>query len=590
MSSKNLKLPKIDKRQLYFDRNRKTFIDFDLERTKTCLEIKEELQEEIDKKLSEIYNDKYKEMNFSFIMMNSKSKFDNSSLIEIKLDLTTPLSDIMTNKQYFLCYLPKNCINIEQKRKMRNKFEEHNNNDRFKDVERGSTSTHQIEKYLNNEGIYYFDKEKVEFIYGKGYVNENKITINYKKTTIEIIISELKKENYYENEIPPSIQVFKIKCPNYILEIHQNNITHFLGLYKQKSYLLWRNCINSAKIKNNNTTIDSSFNTNISNYNYLLFVKKHSVPSKCYIINQLLENPEKRQIFLDGYNDKKISDLASSIYSYKINIKNNKFLEAWMCLKQISFYVNFNNIEDEVQKNREREKYSKIFTQERIDFYNNVVKKVNESISKIKSCKEDMNNVLKNIFKIDLFDNLYYNIYEFYLYPYFQKIKNLLNTEYDYDQKPDIIQKFHLLLSKYYINYFNMKNIDNFNCLCINVDNEDENYNGNLISCNSNNSLNNDNSNNSNDNNIKDNDNSIKDNANNIKNNDNSNNSNDNNIKGNDNSIKDNVNNIKDNNNSNNGNDKNIKHNNINENNIQKTPPTDEKDSDKKPEDNINDS
>ena len=588
MSSKNLKLPKIDKRQLYFDRNRKTFIDFDLERTKTCLEIKEELQEEIDKKLSEIYNDKYKEMNFSFIMMNSKSKFDNSSLIEIKLDLTTPLSDIMTNKQYFLCYLPKNCINIEQKRKMRNKFEEHNNNDRFKDVERGSTSTHQIEKYLNNEGIYYFDKEKVEFIYGKGYVNENKITINYKKTSIEITISELKKENYYENEIPPSIQVFKIKCPNYILEIHQNNITHFLGLYKQKSYLLWRNCINSAKIKNNNTTIDSSFNTNISNYNYLLFVKKHSVPSKCYIINQLLENPEKRQIFLDGYNDKKISDLASSIYSYKINIKNNKFLEAWMCLKQISFYVNFNNIEDEVQKNREREKYSKIFTQERIDFYNNVVKKVNESISKIKSCKEDMNNVLKNIFKIDLFDNLYYNIYEFYIYPYFQKIKNLLNTEYDYDQKPDIIQKFHLLLSKYYINYFNMKNIDNFNCLCINVDNEDENYNGNLISYNSNNSLNNDNSNNSNDNNIKDNDNSIKDNANNIKNNDNSNNSNDNNIKDNDNSIKDNVNSIKDNNNSNNDNDKNIKHNNINENNIQKTPPTDEKDSDKKPEDNIN--
>ena len=588
MSSKNLKLPKTDKRQLYFDRNRKTFIDFDLERTKTCLEIKEELQEEIDKKLSEIYNDKYKEMNFSFIMMNSKSKFDNSSLIEIKLDLTIPLSDIMTNKQYFLCYLPKNCINIEQKRKMRNKFEEHNNNDRFKDVERGSTSTHQIEKYLNNEGIYYFDKEKVEFIYGKGYVNENKITINYKKTSIEIIISELKKENYYENEIPPSIQVFKIKCPNYILEIHQNNITHFLGLYKQKSYLLWRNCINSAKIKNNNTTIDSSFNTNISNYNYLLFVKKHSVPSKCYIINQLLENPEKRQIFLDGYNDKKISDLASSIYSYKINIKNNKFLEAWMCLKQISFYVNYNNIEDEVQKNREREKYSKIFTQERIDFYNNVVKKVNDSISKIKSCKEDMNNVLKNIFKIDLFDNLYYNIYEFYIYPYFQKIKNLLNTEYDYDQKPDIIQKFHLLLSKYYINYFNMKNIDNFNCLCINVDNEDENYNGNLISYNSNNSLNNDNSNNSNDNNIKDNDNSIKDNANNIKNNDNSNNSNDNNIKDNDNSIKDNVNNIKDNNNSNNDNDKNIKHNNINENNIQKTPPTDEKDSDKKIEDNIN--
>ena len=460
---------KVDKRQLYFDRNRKNYIEFDLEKTKNCMEIYDSLHEEIEKKINELHNtDKNKKMNFSFIMMYSRTnKLDNSGLIELKLDKEAQLSDIMINKQYFLCYLPENKININQKRKTRNKLEENINNDRFKDVERRTSKNHELEKYLTNEGVYYLDKEKVQFLYGKGTIDENTININCKKANIEILIKDIKKEECFENKVPPSIEDFKIKCPNFIFQIHQNNITHFLGLYKQKSYLIWKNAINLAKIKNNDNTIDSSFNSNIFTYNYLLYVKRHSIPSKCYIINQLLENAEKRQIFLDEYKDKKISDIANSIYAYKINIKNNKFFEAWMSLKQISFYVDFNNIEDEGLRKREKEKYSKIFTQERIDLYNNAVKKVNEAIKTIKNYEKEMNNVLKKIFEIDLFDNLYYNIYELYIWPYFQKIKNMLNTEYGYDQKPEIIQKFHLLLSRYCANYFDMNNMDNFNCLCV---------------------------------------------------------------------------------------------------------------------------
>ena len=471
---------KVDKRQLYFDRNRKNYIEFDLEKTKNCMEIYDSFHEEIEKKINDLYNtDKNKKMNFSFIMMYSRTnKLDNSGLIELKLDKEAQLSDIMINKQYFLCYLPENKININQKRKTRNKLEENINNDRFKDVERRTSKNHELEKYLTNEGVYYLDKEKVQFLYGKGTIDENTININCKKANIEILIKDIKKEECFENKVPPSIEDFKIKCPNYIFQIHQNNITHFLGLYKQKSYLIWKNAINLAKIKNNDNTIDSSFNSNIFTYNYLLYVKRHSIPSKCYIINQLLENAEKRQIFLDEYKDKKISDIANSIYAYKINIKNNKFFEAWMSLKQISFYVDFNNIEDEGLRKREKEKYSKIFTQERIDLYNNAVKKVNEAIKTIKNYEKEMNNVLKKIFEIDLFDNLYYNIYELYIWPYFQKIKNMLNTEYGYDQKPDIIQKFHLLLSRYCANYFDMNNMDNFNCLCVpNENNNNEEIN-----------------------------------------------------------------------------------------------------------------
>ena len=506
MSSKNLKLPKTDKRQLFLDRNRKNFLEFDLEKTQTCLEIYESLKQEITDKTIEIYKNEAKKMKFSFIMIYSRStsRWDSSSLIEIKLDLDTSLSDIMTNKQYFLCYLPINNFNIAKKKKARFKLEEEdNNNDRFKGVERKMSNSHELEKYLYNEGVYYFNKEKAEFLYGKGIIDENKININYKKTNEEILIKDIKKEDFYENKIPPSIQVFKIKCPNFIIEIHQNSVTHFLGLYKQKSYLIWKNAINKAKIKNNNSTIDSTFNSNIFDYNYLIFVKKHSIPRNCLIINQILENAEKRQIFLDEYEDKKISDIASSIFAYKINIKKNNFFEAWKCLKQISFYVDFDKIEDENQKKKEKEKYEHILTKERIELYNDTVKKVNEAIKKIKNYEEEMNNVLKSIFKYDLFDNLYYNIYELYIYPYFQNIKKTIITEYGYEEKPKIIRKLHLLMSKYCINYFNMNNLDNFYCLLASQDNK-ENNNTINISNSINDNSNIENNNNSNDNKIND--------------------------------------------------------------------------------------
>ena len=480
MSTKNnIKVEKIDIRKLFFDRSKKIFIEFDLEKLETCEEIYNAFTREIEEKISGIYDENIrKKSKFEFIILIPRSnKNDIFSFMEIKVDRTQQLSNIMINMQYSLCYLPQNEINIEYKRKARNRIkeEEHHVNNRFKDVERDTISNHNIEKYLNNEGVYYFDKEKVEFFYGKGYVDENKIYINYKKSDVTILVDEIKKEECYENTVPPSIQVFKMKCPNFIFQIHQNNNMHFLGLYKNKSYLIWKNAIDLAKIKNINTTIDSSFDGNISTYNTLLYVKSSSIPRQCFIINQILQNCEKREIFLDEYKDKKISDIIKNIYAYKMNIKNNKFFEAWVCLKEISFYVDFDNIENEAKKKREMEKYSNIFKPERIELYNNVVNKVNEEIKKITNYQEEMNNVLKDILKIDLFDNLYYHIYELFIFPYFTNVKTMLDTEYQYDQKPNIIQKFHLLLSKYCANYFEMNKIDNFNCLCSVTSNETEN-------------------------------------------------------------------------------------------------------------------
>ena len=452
-----------DRSKLYFDRNRIYFIEFDIEKINTCQKIYETLKNDIEKKIHLLYRNIPKGINFNFIVIFSKinSRYDNKSLIEIKIDMSFKFTELMQTNQYSLYYLPEIKYNIKK-----NLFEARFKEALNKKEEKINTNNTELEKYLNNEGIYYFDKSIVQFLYGKGYVDEQKIIINCKKLNIEILINQIKKDEYFDNKIPLSLQVFQTKCPNYIFEIRQNNTTHILGLYKQKSFLTWKNAVTFAKIKNKSRRIDSLLNKDLHQNNYTLFTNCHSVPSKCMVIEHILENTEKRQIFLEEFDDKKIADITSNIYNYKTNIKNKDYIGALACLKQISFYIDFDNIENEYEKKVEMEKYKNIFTKERIDKYKTLVKKVNDVFTNAIKKGEDIKNILEGFFEQDLFDNLYSQIYEIYIIPFFQKMKETLNKEYNHDRKPKMIKKLDLLLSKYTMNYFGMNDINNFNCFC----------------------------------------------------------------------------------------------------------------------------
>ena len=452
-----------DKSKLYFDRNRIYFIEFDIEKFNTCQKIYETLKNDIEKKIHLLYRNIPKGINFNFIVIFSKinSRYDNKSLIEIKIDMSFKFTELMQTNQYSLYYLPEIKYNIKK-----NLFEARFKEALNKKEEKINTNNTELEKYLNNEGIYYFDKSIVQFLYGKGYVDEQKIIINCKKLNIEILINQIKKDEYFDNKIPLSLQVFQTKCPNYIFEIRQNNTTHILGLYKQKSFLTWKNAVTFAKIKNKSRRIDSLLNKDLHQNNYTLFTNCHSVPSKCMVIEHILENTEKRQIFLEEFDDKKIADITSNIYNYKTNIKNKDYIGALACLKQISFYIDFDNIENEYEKKVEMEKYKNIFTKERIDKYKTLVKKVNDVFTNAIKKGEDIKNILEGFFEQDLFDNLYSQIYEIYIIPFFEKMKETLKKEYNHDRKPKMIKKLDLLLSKYTMNYFGMNDINNFNCFC----------------------------------------------------------------------------------------------------------------------------
>ena len=471
MSNKNLK---IGKGHLYLDRKLSKFIEFDLDKNKNCEDIYKSYCKKIELKICEIYDKEINSKPFDFILINSQTnnKSDNSSLIEIKLDRKMDIITLMSNNLYYLCYLPISKNDIELKKYKRNNIEE--KEELYNRIEIDSLITHNIEKYLENEGIYWFDKTIVQFVYCKGSIDEKKLEIISKpnENTVTISMNSIRKVEYYENKIPPSIEGLNIKSPSYMFQIYYNNFGHVFGLNKPKSFLIWKNAINLARIKYNNNSVNSALNSYINTYNFQFYVRSHSIPNKCFEINQIIENSEKRNIFLEEYHDKTISSIVSNIYSYKIFVKKNKFFESWMCVKQISFYVDFDNIEDEAQKRKEMEKYSNIFTQERIILYNNITKKINEDISQIKDMKnyeKEMNNILKNALDISLFDDLYTDIYELYILPFFQIIKGHLSIEYEYDKKPTVVKKYHLLLSKYCMTFFDMKNIDNFNFLCSSI-------------------------------------------------------------------------------------------------------------------------
>ena len=480
MSNKNIQ---IDKYQLYFNKDKKNYIEFSSENIKNCNDIYNLFSKTIEEKIVEIYG-KENNKKFNFIIESKINNKSGNSLIELKINPNKNIIKYMNSKQYYLYYLPtiNHDLNINLKKSKRNTIEEMT--DKYIGVELESLLTHNIEKYLVNEGVYWFDKTNIEFVKGKGNIDEKVIEVSTKKYKIKLKINSIRKEEYYENKIPSVLEGLKIKIPNYIIIIYHNNVSHIFGLYQQKSYHIWKKAIKTARIKYNNFYVHSTFNSNITTYNYQHFIRSQTIPKKLFTIKEIMENPEKRQIFLEDFSDKKIADIISNIYSYKNNINNNKYLEAWICLKQINFHIDFNNTHNEEQKKLEIKKYSKIFTQEKINILNNITKKANEVLEKIKnleSYENELNNALKNIFEINLFDKLYYEIYELYIEPNFQKIQKQLNFEFNSHNKPELVKKYHLLTSKYCANFFDLKNIDNFNCLCSSysmnniLDNDDNN-------------------------------------------------------------------------------------------------------------------
>ena len=116
--------------------------------------------------------------------------------------------------------------------------------------------------------------------------------------------------------------------------------------------------------------------------------------------------------------------------------------------------------------NIQSDKAINIFTLEKFNKYKKVAEEIDEKVKKIKIegslylFQNEIRNSLNNVIKEDLFDDIFFYLYNLYISPYFQEIKKILEKGSIPTEKPLIRQKYQFLLALYFncINYMDMKN------------------------------------------------------------------------------------------------------------------------------------
>ena len=469
------------KYNLYLDRDKKNFIQFNLDNNNITIEdLLIKYKDSLADKMNTIYKKNIDECAFLIIenKINKKNE-EIPSLMEFKINKRIKLYNLLQNPQNNLYFLPKRKSNKEECLKARN--EKINRENNFDLVEIDYFINKNPEEYLPKSLIYLYDTSQQTFIKEEGSVDKQKIIIYKSKTNkelIEICIKDIVKDLFYsETSQEPYKKNLPTKGnkPKYFIEIVTNKITYFFGQFKENLFIQWEKAIKKALTKYNNFNVELNLNIKINSSKTGIYAIEHSIMDNCFILNKILFNKEKRKMFFSISPEKKICSIIINILSYKELIKKDEYLEAWMSFKEILTYI---ESADSNIKNQKEEKILKIFSQEKINNYKKISEDSNENLKKIQGTnsslslfKIEVKKALYDILKADLFDDVFISLYKIYIIPLFQEIENILKKEAHPLEKPLIRQKFQFLLAINFNNIFK-NTTDNFDDLYTNINNK----------------------------------------------------------------------------------------------------------------------
>ncbi len=350
--------------------------------------------------------------------------------------------------------------------------------------------TKPTEEYLSKENFFFYDSIKQILTKEKGSVDKNKITIlkNGNRDTIEILIKDIIKDLYYTEISPvPYRKNLPIKGerPKFYIEIQTNKKTYFFTQYKENPHLKWEFAIKKSIMKYKNFHLELNLDIKINSSKTSLFASSHSIVNSCFVINKILFNDDKRKMFFSEFPEKKISAIISNIIMYKDSIKKNQYLETWMRFKEILTYIesyNINKKDNKIIENKileEQDKLDIIFTEERIAKYKKVSEAADENVKKIKIeesslflFQNEIKTALNDIMKEDLFDDIFYYLYNLYVIKYFDEVKHTLQNGSIPTEKPIVRQKFQFLLALYFNRIISNMNQNDFNLLYSKINSE----------------------------------------------------------------------------------------------------------------------
>ena len=451
-------------KNLYFDRELKEKIPILLQPETTCQDIFNTHEENIKKQILKISpNEKQENINFKHYCFCISELPQNKENKKLLTDLILKPSNIILNylqsPQYIILFL-------QIKTKSKNEFRKNARSlfvlqtDIIEDTQKIPIS-YKIKEYISKTNIYVFDEKENNFYKEKASVDEQKIcTLEKNKTTI--YLSEVKKDiyindkdNYYkQNQIKS-----KEKFSN-LIEIYTKDKKFLFGEKKDD----FTHAVRNALCLMRSEMVDSELENEIFSARSGLFTKEHLIVENCFSLNEILCNNEKRKIFLSFFKEKNASDLIEQIIMYKSLLQKNQNLESWTNFKQILAYTQ--SYKETGKSNKEEDVLLEILTKERIEKYNKVSKDANEALQKImlkkdinENFKDEINKALSDVLKENLFDELYFYLFNIYLEPrYYKIIKNMEDDSGRPNNKSQIRKKFQILLAYYFFKFINMKN------------------------------------------------------------------------------------------------------------------------------------
>ena len=497
---------KANLKNLYFDIEKKNFIQFSLNVLTTCESILTNYNDDIKSKITPLYtktkqkkipNNKSRNSSFQVDISDFDFFIIEEKLEPIKDGVTSSLTRFKINHEVFIIqYFENPCYNlyflpINKNSVKNNRIKSIGHimmNELYEDIEKSNYNLikKNNDDFLSKTIIYFYSIKKKKFSKQKGSVDEKKIIIyswsDEKKILMEIFISEIIKVIYINDSDNNSIDT-----PKYI-KIHTINTEYIFAEFKENLFQQWQNAINQAMVIYKNFSAELNLDTKISGEKINKFATNHSIIDDCFILNKIITNDEKRKMFLEDFPDKHISSIFNDIVMYKNLIKKNEFFNSWMKFKQILSYIDYyidnnNKISD---NNIICEEYNKIFNEDRIKIYKKIEEESYITFQKINqdpqiltdSFNTIVNNGLKNILDINLFNDLFYDLYTIYIVPYFEKEKKTMEEEIGSSNIPILRQKFQFLLALYCNQIFQM-DTNNFNLFTINKNKNNIGENGN---------------------------------------------------------------------------------------------------------------
>ena len=496
--SNSSSINKTFKKELYFGRTAKYFMEYILAQDTTCEQILSQNKHrfleilKLIKKIPENFNldEEIEKGNYYFCITQSKNDLNadkNKKLfcaMDIKLDLEDKIYDLFfIQENLILCFLEKNNSKVNLRKKARSLFvldkDIYEDSDSTKLTDNNLKENNPNEK-LYNKNIFYlgtknFVKKDITIDYNKIYFIKDKTEINIKDIkSIQLFLHN--SEEYKNSGIKGD------KMHGYIIIKTYGNDNYIFGhkkpdLYAKLAYTL-KACLNNIEISLTELDIDN----NIYSYKSGLFATFHLIVENCFSLKEILSNKEKRKIFLSIFPQRKIGEIMDKIIEYKSLNKKEKYLESWTLLKQILVYLKpymemkkekSTDIKKENEKNNinkdKIDELLKVLDKVDMEKYEKISNEANDSLTKLydtmKNKKNEQNNfqnilndTLKKLLEDNLFDELFESMCKFYIIPFFNDviIKSLQKGDSD-NNRLEIKKKFQLLLPFYYFKFTQMK-------------------------------------------------------------------------------------------------------------------------------------